>query len=64
MKPGNAMDWIVLVIILLVLGGFLFLRLGGTVSADEARRYLRGKARCWWTCGLRRSSLEAACLER
>ncbi len=35
------MDWIVLVIILLVLGGFLFLRLGGTVSADEARRYLR-----------------------
>lgn len=35
------MDWIVIVIMVLVLGGFLFLRLGGTVSTDEARRRLR-----------------------
>lgn len=35
------MDWIVPVIVVLVVGGFLFLRQHGSVSAEEARRYLR-----------------------
>ena len=35
------MDWIVLAIIVFAVGGFLFLRFGGTVSTDEARRHLR-----------------------
>ena len=35
------MDWIVLVIVVLVVGGLLFLRQRGSVSVEEARRYLR-----------------------
>jgi len=35
------MDWIVLVIIVFAVGGFLFLRQGATLSEEEARRYLR-----------------------
>ena len=35
------MDRIVLVIIVFAVGGFLFLRHGATLSAEEARRYLR-----------------------
>ena len=35
------MDWIVLVIVVLVVGGLLFLRQRESVSVEEARRYLR-----------------------
>ena len=35
------MDWIVLVIVVLVVGGLLFLRQRGSASVEEARRYLR-----------------------
>jgi phage shock protein E len=41
MKPSKPMDWILPVIIVAVIGGFLFLRMRGGVSTDDARRHLR-----------------------